>query len=638
MGSGNVVSPQVLPVVQSFANAASGVGGVNSSLATNATEAESGGDIDTSGDDGRLAGNLVDVPADAVVQPFGNAVALLGSKSAAAGLNETQGEVGGTSTSSGQLTSLSGIDSTTPAGVDLPIYDVPFEVIAKAIAESADMSTIESGEGDGQLTLPVTGALAPTELPTIMPTPQRSMPAGPAEGVFSEGVFSGVLTGVAQEPGEYHILPAPYPVIGRSGPAEAVGGVIGDVVAGDLVGKLGNDFGGRLVHGLGEGEGAATAQQIAGGVGAKQPLSGVDVNVNGVPVGGSQGRDLPSTPRLPGLPGLPGVDDLFKPLSGITIGGRGIARDHGNDLPVDVPALGELDGATSLLPDLPTPTDLTDITAVIPVVPAVNDMSDLTTQLPALPGTESLPGAESLPLDRSLLPSGETPSLAETADLTGGGLLPALPGTTSRSGLPAVPGAEYLTGGLLPALPGTTSRSDLPAVPAEELSELTTEIPPVHATSDLSDVRALIPTLPASELAETTSQLPRVPGNVTGSRSGGLVPAAELSEVTARIPRVPGNGRSNVPGVRELLPTLPAAQLAEITSQIPQVPGNVTGSRSGLPGLPGLPGDLTEITAVLPVVPGTQGRDLPVGQQLDESSLDSTRAALANLFTTHPIN
>jgi hypothetical protein len=91
--AGNVVSPQALPAAQSQAVAASGVGGVNSTEATNETDATSGGDIDTNGDSGFLSGNLADVPAAAVAQPFGDAVSAVGSESDASGFGDTQGAV-----------------------------------------------------------------------------------------------------------------------------------------------------------------------------------------------------------------------------------------------------------------------------------------------------------------------------------------------------------------------------------------------------------------------------------------------------------------------------------------------------------------------------------------------------------------
>lgn len=222
--SGNVASPQALPLAQSFATTGAVLGGMNSSTATNKTDAESGGDIDTNGDEGFLSGNLADAPVAAIAHPFGNAVSAFGSDSFASGLSNTEGDVGGTSTTSGEFGSLSGIDGTVPAGVNAPVYDVPVEILAQALTESAYVSDIEIGEGTPQLELPVSGGMAPTELPSIAPQ-QRSMPS--TDG-FS-GVFSGVLTGFAgglngmpgqdavngvtnqvnQVPGDVHTLPAP---------------------------------------------------------------------------------------------------------------------------------------------------------------------------------------------------------------------------------------------------------------------------------------------------------------------------------------------------------------------------------------------------------------------------------------------
>ncbi len=197
--SGNVAAPQALPLAQSFAAVASAVGGVNSSAATNETEAESGGDIDTTGDEGFLSGNLVDVPAAAVAQPFGDAVAAVASDSYAQGVSDTEGEVGGTSTTSGEFGSLSGIDGTLPVGVNAPVYDVPVEVLAQAMTEAANNSDLQVGEGEPQVNLPVSGGMSPTELPSL--AAPRSMPADDFRGAFT-GVLSGFAHGMSGLPGQ----------------------------------------------------------------------------------------------------------------------------------------------------------------------------------------------------------------------------------------------------------------------------------------------------------------------------------------------------------------------------------------------------------------------------------------------------
>jgi hypothetical protein len=323
-GSGNVVSPQALPVAQSFAAVASGVGGVNSSTSTNQTEAESGGDIDTNGDSGFLSGNLVDVPAGAQAQPFGDAVSAVGSSSYAQGLSETDSEVGGSSNTSGSgVGSLSGIDATLPVGANVPVYDVPVEVLAQAIAESANSGSMQVGEGEPQINLPVSGGLESTELPSFA-RGARTMPADPAQGVFS-GVLTGFASGmtglpaqdqvtdatrlVSQEP---QVLPAPARAEVDNPVTNLVGGLLG-----------GHVFGGLL---------------------------------------GGGARDLPAQPAAPDFA------HMLSPLSAVQpseFGGFGGAR---TDTPAGyVPAFGDLADVTTVLPVIPA-APAAPVSADLPVL------------------------------------------------------------------------------------------------------------------------------------------------------------------------------------------------------------------------------------------------------------------------------
>ncbi|CRK60665.1 hypothetical protein [Alloactinosynnema sp. L-07] len=165
--AGNVVSAQALPVVQSFGAAASGVGGQNTAAATNDTNAASGGDVDSNGDFGFLSGNLVDVPAAAVAQPHGDAVAAVASDSVAASDSNTQGTAGGATSTSGEGGSLNGIDLAAPVGADAPVYDVPVEVVAEAMTYSTDTRDITVGEDGPQVELPQAGGLEAAALPRM---------------------------------------------------------------------------------------------------------------------------------------------------------------------------------------------------------------------------------------------------------------------------------------------------------------------------------------------------------------------------------------------------------------------------------------------------------------------------------------
>ncbi len=540
--AGNVASPQALPLAQSFAAVASAVGGVNSAVATNKTEAESGGDIDTAGDEGFISGNLVDVPAAAVVQPFGDAVAALAGDSYASGLSNTEGEVGGTSTTSGDHGSLSGIDGTLPVGANVPVYDVPVEVLARAFTESFHASELEVGENESQINLPVHGGLEATELPSLLPSALpsrgRSMPADPFAGAFS-GVLTGVNDSMAalthgqvvdlgdtvpshltvDAPVDNHILPAPYPM-GRA--AAPVGG---DLLGGGLLG--GDLLGGHLFGGLLGGD-------MLGGVTGGLPVSQL-------PVSGVGGRQ--------DVPALPVGGDV---LGGDLLGGHLFGGLLGGDM---------LGGVTGGLPVSQLPV------SELPVS-GVSGREDV----PALPVGGDVLGGDLL------------------GGLLGGGLLGGdmLGGVTG--GLPV----SQLPVSSLP-VSGVGGRQDVPAVPVE-LPEL------LPVFGDLTDTTAVIPAVPATDdLTDTTAVLPVIPAT------------DDLTSTTAIIPVIPAAG-----------------DLTDITSVIPVVPA--------LPGA----GDVNAVPVVqapslntLPVSnPGLSGVQAPV---MGDSSLDATRAALANLFTTHPI-
>lgn len=358
--SGNVVSPQAMPVAQSFAAAVSGVGGKNSALASNETGAQSGGDIDTTGDSGFISGNLVDVPAGAVAQPFGDAVSAIGSSSHSTGVSDTEGAVGGTSTTSGSgLGSLSGMDATAPAGANVPVYDVPVEVLAQAIAESTNMSAIQVGEGEPQINLPVSGGIAPTEVPSLM-RGARSMPNDPVQGTFS-GVLGGFASGMTGLPGQ-----------------SQVGGV-NDVVSQGVLAQP------RILPApAGR---AATSTPFDGLLGG----AGLPGNLFGAVAGQ---RDLPQTPATPDL------GHMLSPLSAVQPAHFGGFGRSGMDSPLRyAPIVGNLADVTAIMPAVPAaPVMPTEITTLLPVVPAAPVDADL--PVLAAPGVPQVsPRAEGSTLD-----------------------------------------------------------------------------------------------------------------------------------------------------------------------------------------------------------------------------------------------
>jgi trimeric autotransporter adhesin len=420
LGTGNVVSPQALPVAQSFAAVASGVGGGNSSQADSTSAVQSGGDIDTAGDQGFLAGNLVDVPGAAVAQPFGDAVSAVESHSESYGDNVSDNAAGGTSTTSGTLGSLSGIDGTVPVGAHAPVYDVPVAVVAQAVTQSTDLSTLLVGEGDALFDAPVSGGMSPTELPTIHPgrSARDLSPTGditPFAGVFS-GVLDGFADGMTGVPGQHQVRQAVGAVPVLPGSRSDVPGPLGDL-------------------------------PLSGTPLSEVPLEELPVSdeLAELSQGGLPAGELP-TGQLPALPAaaqLPAVGELPA------------LPDAGQ-----LPAVGELP-AGSDLGDLPTgqlpavPADLSDTTAVLPVIPAADDLANVSTQRPAVP---ALPQVAS--------PAAELPALGD-ADVTQ--VVPTIPSAGEVPALPAV--GDVPSVGQLPVAPA------VPAVPAPSVNTMPVELP-----------------------------------------------------------------------------------------------------------------------------------------------------------------
>ncbi|MEU0511973.1 hypothetical protein [Amycolatopsis sp. NPDC006125] len=174
--AGNVLAAQALPVAQVFGNAASLVG-VAHATGVNDTEANSGGDITTSGEGGALSGDIFDVPAAAVAQVFGNALSVGGVAHAVAD-NTTTGTVGGTDTTSGPAKALSGISKQVPVGVVAQVYDIPLGLIAVTSTTVSNATDISVVGKEPQIELPITmpemGATALPKLPALPARSERS--------------------------------------------------------------------------------------------------------------------------------------------------------------------------------------------------------------------------------------------------------------------------------------------------------------------------------------------------------------------------------------------------------------------------------------------------------------------------------
>ena len=161
--AGNIIGVDGLPIAQIFGDAIT-AGGVTSGDATNTTVATTGGDVTTSGVEGGFSGNILDVPAVAVAQVFGDAVAVLGSADAAAD-NQTTGTAGGEASTAGDEASVSGIELQEPIGALVQIYGVALDLFGHATAVATNDTTIEP---EALFDLPIDmSAMGADELPAL---------------------------------------------------------------------------------------------------------------------------------------------------------------------------------------------------------------------------------------------------------------------------------------------------------------------------------------------------------------------------------------------------------------------------------------------------------------------------------------
>lgn len=185
-------------------------------------------------DSGVLSGDLTLVPVD---QPAGGEAASTGQRSA-------RNTVDGMSTTSGEWGSMSGIAHRAPLGSNLPVVDVPADLLARALTTHTQRSAVDTGEGS-PLALPVLrDEVAPNKLPSLLPlglpAPANQRSADPVDDVA--GILSGVLDNVTNQV-------TPKPRILPTGDPNLFGPISGNLfddgveslpVVGDLVGTLGN--------------------------------------------------------------------------------------------------------------------------------------------------------------------------------------------------------------------------------------------------------------------------------------------------------------------------------------------------------------------------------------------------------------
>ncbi|MEA5359789.1 PE-PGRS family protein [Amycolatopsis sp., V23-08] len=187
--AGDIVGVDALPVAQIFGDAVS-AGGVSSGNGQNTTTVTNAGDDTTSGVEGALAGDILDIPATAIAQFFGDAVAV-GGVAHANGDNVLTTENGGEPVTEGDGSSLSGYNFYHELVAPVQIFGVPLELLGNATADYTDMTSIDGDTVDSAdpISNPVEGSeLGAGELPSLtglasgLPTaglPTQGLPALP---------------------------------------------------------------------------------------------------------------------------------------------------------------------------------------------------------------------------------------------------------------------------------------------------------------------------------------------------------------------------------------------------------------------------------------------------------------------------
>lgn len=164
--AGNVVGAQLSPVAQVFGDAVS-VAGIARGGATNAAAASSGGDITSSGTDGTMSGDIFDLPLVGIAQVFGVPASMAGVADAVAD-NATIGQTGGTDATSGPTRALSGTARQVPVAAVGQIFAVPLDLLATTTSSTTNDTRTQLADQEPKVDLPIDISELPvTGLPSL---------------------------------------------------------------------------------------------------------------------------------------------------------------------------------------------------------------------------------------------------------------------------------------------------------------------------------------------------------------------------------------------------------------------------------------------------------------------------------------
>ncbi|MDQ7810013.1 PE-PGRS family protein [Amycolatopsis sp. A133] len=442
--AGNIVGADALPVAQVFGDAASVLGGAKGT-GINMTEVENAGDDSTSGVEGALSGNILDLPVTAIAQMFGDA-ATVGGVTHAIGGNTLETENGGKSVTAGDHSSLSGNNLYGAFAAPVQIFGVPFELLGVARAEAANLTSINEDE---DTLFPTQGSeLAAGELPSLAAF-RSGLPAAhlPVKGLPSLGglPLAGLTGGLPSLDRLTGKLPLAVPTVaGLAGNLPTAGLPVRSLPA---VSKLAKKL--------------PDAEVTADGLPAVPTTVPVGIKRADLPSAGKSLAQLTKSAKLPAVGGLSGVPALPKPA---------------------LPAVGGVLPAQVKRADLPT----AGLPVAMPALPAVGGVVPGQTPRAGLPAAGLPVAMPALPAVGGVLP-GQTPR----ADLPTGALPVAMPALPALGGV--LPGhaqrADLPTGALPVAVPALPTDSAVPTLPA------TSVLPASPADPSQLPVSAKLPVL-----------------------------------------------------------------------------------------------------------------------------------------------
>jgi hypothetical protein len=567
--AGNVVGADALPVAQAFGDSA-GALGASSGTGDNYTDVKNAGDDRTSGVEGALSGNILDLPVTAIPQLFGDAAAVKGVGHGT-GHNSLNTKNGGKQATGGTGSSVSGHNLYHAFLTPVQVFGVPFEMVGNATATAGDSTTTDENENP---LYPAQGAeLAADELPSLA----KVIGGLPVAGLRTQGV----------------------PALTQGLPAHGLPKLAG--LAGNLPAAGLRTQGVPALTGLVRSLPAKGLPRVPAAGLPRVPAA--QLPARSLPRLPAQGLPQAPAAQLPaqGLPKVPAVGQPVPDLSRVPAVGQPVqglpkvptAGQPAQDLP-KVPAVGQ-----------PVPA--------LPKVPAAQLPAQGVTQAPAaqLPARvlSQLPVAQlakqGLGLSNAELPTQILP-VVQALPMR---VLAAVPATALPvQGLQKLPVSELPTR-ILPAVPSLTKlATNLPTagLPTRGLAALPANAPigaqraDLPVTAPLSGVTENLPgapALPKAALPNVAALGHVVPGR--GTRRADL-PAAGLPVAVPPAPALPGAPALPValpatavqPKVLPATPVLPVdAKLPVLTSvapnaQIPALSGlDSTGFLAKLLGL-----------------------------------------------------